>query len=1306
MSTVHIDKLRGRENYSTWKFAVQTYLQHEELWDCIKPAADTKTVDPKRDVKAKSKIILLVDPIIYVHIQEANTSAEVWKNLETAFEDSGLTRKVGLLRDLVNTTLDSCSNIDEYVNKIVTTAHKLRNIGFHVDDEWLGTLMLAGLPEHYEPMIMGLESSGIKITTDKIKTKLLQEVKESNVAVLYTKHRNAPNNGKYVPKNYNKNTQYKGNGPRCFNCNKYGHVSKYCNAKKKTDEKGYAAVFSAVPEQLGSVDWYVDSGASLHMTNVSDGMYDIRAPPIQKIMVANNTSVTVEKMGNIDLELLDEDGNINRIQVRDILYVPQLSTNLLSVSQLVKNGCQVIFNKTGCEIYSKLKQLVARARLTNNMYKLNIFKGNAFMSTSESQSLEVWHRRMGHLNFNDVNKLPLCTEGVKIINTDENKINCIPCLKGKHTKLPFKNIGSRATAPLELIHSDLCGPMETPSMGGARYFISFIDDYSRKVNVYFLRNKMNVKEVFQVYKTEMENQMNCKIKILRTDNGLEYLNNQFMKYLTDSGIIHQTTVPYTPEQNGLAERKNRSLVERARCMLYDAGLPKQYWAEAVESAAHIINRSPTRVLDHVTPMEKLTGKKPNISHLRIFGCKAMVHMPKEKRLKWDSKSTEMIFLGYCEHTKGYRLLNPINKKITKSRNVIFLEDCLNNANVSDVNTNVKLQISMPLHEVSQDEGIPIPENLGEEQASSSDENDLSTSTITSDPVFQSAADSTYEPSTDCSFDSPNRFINLRPRNRQPHLPGDDEEDTTHACLAVSQDPLTVEEALTSSDSNHWQMAMEEEYKSLMKNNTWILCDLPDDKKAISCKWVFKTKRNEKGEIAKYKARLVIKGCAQKKGFDYNEVYSPVIRYSSLRYLFSLAVKYDLDIDQMDAVSAFLQGDIEETIYMCQPPKFEENNSQVCLLKKSLYGLKQASRQWNKKLDNALKEINLKQSLLDPCIYYRIDNEDITFLAVYVDDLILFTSSSKTKEQIKNHIFTKFEMKDLGEVKYCLGLEVHRDRKNGSLCISQKKYIKDILTKFGMSNCKSVKTPIDPKTKLTSSEKENSISDIVPYQEIVGSLLYLSQGTRPDIAYAVNTLSRFNAKPEMQHWVALKRVLRYLKHTENYALMYKQNKKESLIHGYCDADWASNEDDRRSCTGYVFIFQGGAISWNSRRQQTVALSTTEAEYMSLSSGTQEAMWLKQMQDDFWPHLASIPLTMLCDNQSTIKLAGTENYHSRSKHIDIRHHFVRDKVLSNKLVVKYVQSSEMVADALTKGTPQLTLDYCSSKMGLRPREDVGT
>lgn len=1303
-NNLQIEKLSGRDNYNTWKFAVRTYLEHEELWECVDPTKDptTEKIDPKKDLKAKSKIILLVEPTNFVHIECATTAREVWEQLQKVFEDSGLSRKVGLLRDLINTSLDSCANVEEYVNKIMSTAHKLRNIGFKVEDEWLGTLMLAGLPEIYKPMIMGIESSGIKISSDFIKTKLLQEVKVSESSAFYTKH-------KY---NCNNQPKPKGKGPRCFNCNKYGHYKAQCNLKKSTNNNVFSAIFSAY-NTLNQDDWYIDSGATMHMTRRSDWMYDLQPPPIQKITVANNDTVSVQQIGKVNIQTVTSNDE-HRIQVRDVLLIPDLSANLLSVSQLTKNGCKVEFTDSGCHIYNSKGDLVAMARRTNNMYKLNTVGTGTACAVFPKESkadIETWHRRMAHLNMADVYKLSKCTEGINISTKNTENSVCIPCCEGKQTRLPFPHSGSRANGLLEIVHSDLCGPMETPSAGGAKYFITFVDDYSRKVYVYFLKNKLDIKSVFERFKNEVENETDRRIKILRTDNGKEYCNNMFLKCLADSGIKHQTSTPYTPEQNGLAERMNRTLVERAKAMLFDANLKKEYWAEAVATAAYIVNRSPSRVLAEVTPFEKWSGKKPNISHLKIFGSKAMVHIPKQNRLKWDRKSRELIFVGYCETTKGYRLHDPKTRKTVISRDVIFIE-------------NIKKDIkeSLPLESVPSPQftEVPLSSQINHSENSNCDQEREETLHIpssqndtlspqNSDISFDSCTqneddkDETYYPSSSEDLDSVEPFENkmtLRPRNRGVHF-----DNTNFLCVAQFSDPLTVEEALSCAEAQHWRDAMDEEYKALMENNTWKLVSLPSSKRAIPCKWVFKTKTNEKGDVVKYKARLVIKGCSQKKGIDYNEVFSPVVRFSSLRYLFALAAKYDFDILQMDAISAFLQGDIEEEVYMVQPSHYEKGE-EVCLLQKSLYGLKQASRQWNKKLDSALKGLGLEQSHLDPCIYFKIvDEKDMLFVAIYVDDLMIFTNQQKSADYFKNELSKRFKMKDLGEICYCLGMHVERDRTKGKIYLDQRKYILEVLNKFGLSDCKPVNTPLDMNTKIKGSTEEGKILHDIPYQEAIGCLLYISQVTRPDISFAINMLSKYNNKPEMHHWVALKRVMRYLKGTQDYRLTFKQTQDEELTHGYCDADWANSEDDRRSVTGYIFLLQGGSISWNSRRQATVALSTTEAEYMALSTCVQEALWLRQFQEDFWPQLKNKPLTIYSDNQSSIKLSGSDGYHSRTKHIDVRHHFVRDKVIGGLIEVQYIQTDQMVADALTKATSFSKLHFCSSMMGICLREDVG-
>lgn len=1160
----------------------------------------------------------------------------------------------------------------------MSTAYKLRNIGFEVGDEWLGTLMLAGLPDNYKPMIMGLESSSIKISSDFVKTKLLQEVKVTESTAFLTKHRKSDTNSQ--------NSKSKGRGPRCYGCNKYGHYKSQC--RKNNNQNNFAAIFSAY-SSLNPDDWYIDSGATMHMTKRSDWMYDLEAPPIQKITVANNSTVSVQNMGKVNIQT-NVCKDVHQIQVRNVLFIPELSANLLSVSQLTRNGCNLEFTDEGCNIYNANRVLIATAKLSDNMYKLNTVTDKAYVTTFESKTdLITWHKRMGHLNIADVKRLESCAEGVKISSKEVDCV-CIPCCEAKQTRFPFPPSNSRANALLEIIHTDLCGPMETSSAGGGKYFITFVDDFSRKVYVYFLKNKMDIKSVFIKFKEEVENELEKKIKILRSDNGKEYCNREFSDFLAASGIKHQTSTPYTPEQNGLAERMNRTLVERAKCMLFEADLKKTYWAEAVATAAYIINRSPSRVLNEVTPYEKWTGKKPNLSHLKIFGSKAMVHVPKHNRSKWDRKSRELIFLGYCENTKGYRLFDPVSKKIVISRDVIFIEKT-EEENISQ----------LPISEPPLASITLSPKNNTLEQEDTSQDDTTAPTSETSFASSNETDDPTYFPTTsdyDSDIDDFQRYYNLRSHERN------NMQGNNFMCVTQFSDPLSVKEALSSSNAKKWKEAMDEEYKCLLENDTWELTNLPSNKHPIPCKWVFKTKTDENGQIVKYKARLVIKGCSQKFGIDYKEVFSPVVRLASLRYLFALSVKYNLDIWQMDAVSAFLQGDIEEEIYMMQPPMYC-NGEQVCRLKKSLYGLKQASRQWNKKLDFTLKEMGLVQSKQDLCIYYKIkDKDNMIFLAIYVDDLILFTNNEESKCYIKGELHKKFKMKDLGEIRFCIGIHVERDREKGIIYLDQKKYIQQVLEKYGMLDSKPVKTPMDLNAKFQKSEETNILHDI-PYQEIIGCLLYISQITRPDISFAINMLSKYNNKPEMKHWIALKRIMRYLKGTQDYRLSYKQNLEETMPHGYCDADWASSEDDRRSCTGYTFLFQGGTISWNSRRQPTVALSTTEAEYMSLSSCVQEALWLKQFHESFWPQLKDEAMIIYSDNQSSIKLSGCDYYHARTKHIDVRHHFVRDKVLGGAIDVRYIQTDAMVADALTKATSHPKLSFCSTKMGLCLREDVG-
>lgn len=1265
-----IEKLTGRDNYATWRFAVQTYLQHEELWDCIESNSGT-SLDTKRDTKAKTKIILLVDPINYVHIQEAGTAKEVWEKLSMAFDDSGLTRRVGLLRDLCNTSLTGCQNVEEYVSKIMSTAHKLRNIGFKVDDEWLGTLLLSGLPETYQPMIIAMESSGMKITSDSVKSKLLQDVRQPETS---TTAFVANKKGQY-------NNNKKSKGPRCYNCNKYGHKSTQCKTKPKeaqhktNNNQSYAAVFIATSSQDDA--WYVDSGASSHMTRHKILMKDVTTPAIQNIRVADNKTLSVQCSGQVSLDVYDDKGEEKKVLFTNVLCVPELATNLLSVSQIIRNGGQVRFDKGGCVIMNNNSQVVATASLINNMYRLNMpGKGYACMSDVENQDTYLWHQRMGHLNFRSLSKMTENTDHV-IFSAKSENLTCLTCKQGKQTRLPFKSEGSRAKNVLDLVHSDLCGPMETETLGGAKYFMTFIDDYSKKVYVYFLRYKSEALEKFKEFKHEVENQLDAHIKILRTDNGLEYVNKGFSDFLKGAGIIHQTTTPYTPEQNGTAERMNRTLVERAKCMLLNANLSKQYWADAIHTAAYVINRSPTQSLSFKTPEEKWTGQKPNVNHMRIFGCEAMVHLPKEKRKKWDPKAQKMIFIGYCDHTKGYRFIIPGLKRVVKSRDATFLESTVKRDYVP-----VELSMNPATNN----------DNIISEKAEESD----STSESSYDTVCEniSTSDSEYIPDTSIET-PPARNITMRLRNeRKKFINLDSSDENTYLCQheqILADVPETYREAINSMNKEKWEKSIQEELDSHQKNNTWTLVKKTPNIKIIGCKWVFRIKDEPTGP--RYKSRLCAKGYSQTVGIDYQETFAPTVRYDSIRLLLSTAIQNNLKMIQLDVKTAFLYGELEETIFMSPPDGLLCEENMVCKLNKSLYGLKQAPRCWNSKFDSVLKKFGFVNSKADQCVYVGQVNKKKCYFCLYVDDGLLFSTDESALKVITEELNSIFEIKVLNTPRNFVGMQI--EILNNCIFIHQTQYIEQLLNKFNMNDANTNSVPVDPHMKLQKGDGEPEKN--IPYREAVGSLMHLAIVSRPDIMFAVSLVSRFLNCYNQMHWNAVKKIFKYLKASKDYGLCYTKTAQPSEIVGYSDADFANDLDTRRSVTGYVFIKNGAAVTWSSQKQQTVALSTTEAEFMAACAATKEAMWVKLLLSDAGEYKQDT-LYLHLDNQSAISVIKNLNFHKRCKHIEIKYHFIKEKYHQKIISLKFVSSKYQYADILTKALTKDKFIFLRSKLGM--------
>ena len=571
------------------------------------------------------------------------------------------------------------------------------------------------------------------------------------------------------------------------------------------------------------------------------------------------------------------------------------------------------------------------------------------------------------------------------------RINFVKRVRKVNNPYP-KTADYRASKPFELIHSDVCGPMSVSSLGGSRYYVSFIDDYSRYTFIYFMKNKSEVLEKFKEFHTYALNVGGKPINTLRSDNGGEYTSKEFETFLKNNGITHQLSVPYNPAQNGVAERMNRTIVESTRSMLSHAQMPNEFWAEAANTSVYVRNRSPTTALNGITPYECLFEKKPDVSNLRVFGCVTYMHIPENQRKKLDAKSKRSIFVGYPEGVKGYKLYDPISRKFTRSRDVIFLEKKFHDFDIQNrTNFDDQADYDVPLVVDGKQQQNEIPN----ERVADNAEPDQQVDDQQPDQQPNQRVGATLEE----TFMNEVRNVGEQ-RRRKPPIRFNDECYLADDITADINEPINLDEAFSGENSAQWKQATDSEFNSLVENDTWELVSLPKGKNIVGSKWVFKVKRDENGCVQRYKARLVAQGYSQAEGIDYFEVFSPVVRNTTIRSLLALSNAKNWEVHQMDVKTAFLQGNLDEEIYMKQPDGYvsQEHPNHVCKLKKSIYGLKQSARCWNNAIDAFLKSNDYKQMNSDPCLYVKSTkdrNGIITFviLLIHVDDILLFSNNS-------------------------------------------------------------------------------------------------------------------------------------------------------------------------------------------------------------------------------------------------------------------------------------------------------------------------
>ncbi len=1082
---------------------------------------------------------------------------------------------------------------------------------------------------------------------------------------------------------------------------------------------------SSITDPIHLTNWIIDSGASVHLSYDRNLFEEFIPLKEQTLTLVDGNKVSAIGKGVIKLEVQDEK-NCRTIILNDVFYIPQSKINLISVHQLNKKGFSVLFSSEdyGCKIFNCNNELVLQAKIDQNVGNLRCFKAKnvkeklieekMLMSIDKDDStvtneedMLLWHRRLAHMHFKGIKKMikENKLKGVKIKENEINKeISCEECIRAKMTKTPINKIANenKNNDSLSLIHSDICGPFNPPTRNGMKYFISFIDDASRWSVVVLMKSKEEVFTAFKNYKMFVEKFLEKKIKCLRSDNGKEYLSKEFSTFLLENGIKRELTAPYSPSQNGVAERFNRTVVEAIRSMLYTANLSSSFWGEALQTAVFLRNRLSSRSINNKSPYEIWNKHLPDVSMFKVFGCICFYLI--EQRSKLEEKGKRAIFLGYSEEAKAYRLFDTEKGSFIISKDVKFLENkFIKELDLIDTESHSSPDLKLIEEDEAYARKLQILEDnklqiLSDEESEKEDGNDENYASKENDKKTESMI-KRIRPKRNAKKPEKYRFPLL-------NISNDIQKENYQESFLDFSEPSSFNEAIHRADSHLWKKAMQEEMSSIIKANTYDLTALPPERFPVSCKWIFKIKRDENGKIIRYKARLVARGFDQEKGVDYQEVFAPVVKFGSIRCLIALTVSLNYDLRQLDVNTAFLNGKIDTEIYMEQPPGFVDAGKEnlVCRLNKSIYGLKQASRNWYRTIDEELLKIGFKRLISDNCVYVFKEDQNIIYLAIYVDDIIISGNEKRKIDDIITLLNNKFEMNSLGDLKYILGIQVSRNLRDGSISLCQTEYIKRVLEKFNMNDCKPSSVPFLKDLKLVLRENESGAGskemvDQKIYQSALGCLMYIMLSTRPDLAYAISVLSQFSKDPSMFHWKAMMQVFRYLNATKEIGLTY--NKKEKQVFSYCDADFASNLIDRRSFSGYFVSVSGAAITWSCRKQNTVARSTAEAEYISVSNACAEVIWTQQLLKELGISL-SLPTKIFCDNKPAIAISKNPELHQKTKHIDISHHFIREKIENGLIEVIYIPSTENGADLLTKAVNATQQTMCLSKLGLMIRE----
>jgi len=1092
----------------------------------------------------------------------------------------------------------------------------------------------------------------------------------------------------------------------------------------------------ALPKKIEKVTkrtFIFDSGASDHISSNREAFTNFKSIPLHPISIADNRILRAVGKGDITISI--PNGKLStQIILRNVLYSPDIAFTLISLSKADKGGYSTLIKNGKMELLDrKTDQTIGQVSQINGIWRFDQADEAGNQSTAlVAMTLHDLHRSMAHVSSAALLKLVKENKITGIELTDDSEEFCETCVQAKIKRAPFPKEREQVDLAFgDVFHSDVWGPARVTSLGGNRYWSTFIDQGKRWGFLEPMKAKSQTMKNYQNLDNLVETQNNKRIKALQTDRGGEYMSKDFDEYLKSRGTRRLLTVHDSPASNGIAERCNGIIASHIRAMLIESGLPKFLWAEAAVHAMWIRNRTATKHLDYSTPYQARYGKPPNLKNVKPWGSRIWVKLTHPGKL--NPQSREGRFIGFDSQSKGCRVYWPDTKSISVERDIIF--EPIHSENVVIIPdfspSKVLTPKSTPITTTSIIPTPPVttPPKLPVQSTSAADEEEERE--VARDLIEEAPSPIGKIPELRRStrVKKPSDYIKRlaagegtkEGEGSEKALLGyvedgkEDWKDLSNPSFALATmntpfgEPNTIQEAQKRDDWERWKEAVTEEIGRLESFGTWQLVKRPTNTNIVGCRWVFREKHDAEGKVAKYRARIVARGFTQEFGVDYEETFAPVAKLPSIRAVIALAIQHSWELHQMDVKSAYLNGDLDKTIYMEIPPGYNPPNSEgkVCRLLKSLYGLKQAGRQWYKKLSETFFSIDFTRSQVDHAVFYKRDYTGITIICCSTDDLTMATSSPDRMIETRSLLKKKFEMTDAGELHWMLGIKVERDKKQRIGTLSQTAYIERIIEKFGMQDSKPLVVPLTIGQKLSKSQcpvtqEERQEMQTIPYRELIGSLMYAALGTRPDICFAVTFLSQFLQNPGQAHWREAKRVIRYLKGTKEKKLVYcNQNRPldNFKLEGFADASWGNDEDDRHSISGYVFTKYGGAISWSSKKQHIVALSSTEAEYIALTHATKEAIWLRTLLSEIYDdHYSEMSIPLYSDSSGALAMVRNSAFHSRTKHIAIRYHFIREAFTDNLIDLRYLQTEDMPADAFTKPLTRARLDHLLTFMGV--------